>query len=278
TSLQQVRQLVRPFLLRRIKTDPAIQLDLPEKQEFKQYVTLTVEQASLYETTLTELFEELDQLNGLERRGRILSTLTRLKQICNHPLLAARESRGANLVKRSAKLMRLLEMVEELRQEGDSCLVFTQYVGMGYMMQEVLSKKLGERVQFLHGGVPKKQRDAMIEDFQNRQSRVFVLSLKAGGLGLNLTAANHVFHVDRWWNPAVENQATDRAYRIGQTKQVQVHKFVTLGTLEERIDEMLEQKQGLNELVVGGGEGWITELSTGELREVFALRREWVGV
>jgi SNF2 family DNA or RNA helicase len=173
-------------------------------------------------------------------------------------------------------------MIQELREEGDRCLIFTQFVGMGNILQRIIELELGENTQFLHGAVPKTGRDRMIARFQDRtlpkekECGVFILSLKAGGIGLNLTAANHVFHIDRWWNPAVESQATDRAFRIGQTRDVQVHKFISLGTLEERIDEMIERKQGLSEQIVGGGENWVTELSTGELRELFALRRSWL--
>jgi SNF2 family DNA or RNA helicase len=183
---------------------------------------------------------------------------------------------------RSNKLIRLLEMIQELRSEGDSCLIFTQYVEMGNILQAYLSQQLEEPVQFLHGGLPKAKRDAMITQFQDsaipkeKQFSIFILSLKAGGIGLNLTAANHVFHFDRWWNPAVENQATDRAYRIGQTQDVQVHKFITLGTIEERIDEMIEKKQNLNDQIVSGSESWITEMSTTDLKELFSLRREWM--
>ncbi|ACV64980.1 SNF2-related protein [Desulfofarcimen acetoxidans DSM 771] len=279
--IKQVQRLIRPFLLRRVKTDPAIELDLPEKQELKEYIPLTVEQASLYENTLQNMFERLEEAAGMARRGVILSTLMKLKQLCDHPALFLKEEVPSNIRERSLKLERLLEMVEKLRQEGDSCLIFTQFVGMGQMIQRLLQKELKEEVYFLYGGTPRARREEMITGFQNfdttkNPSNIFVLSLKAGGLGLNLTAASHVFHFDRWWNPAVENQATDRSHRIGQQRHVQVHKFICLGTLEERIDEMLERKQGLNEQIVGGSEAWITELSTGELREVFALRREWV--
>ncbi len=279
-TIEQVRRLVRPFLLRRVKTDPAIELDLPEKQEFKEYVPLTMEQATLYEGMIEDMFRRLEKATFMERRGIIVATLTRLKQLVDHPALILKEGRSVPQRNRSTKLERLVEMVQELRAEGDRCLVFTQFVNMGQMIQEILQKELGEPSLFLHGGTPKAQRDAMIARFQDESQPggVFILSLKAGGTGLNLTAANHVFHFDRWWNPAVENQATDRAHRIGQNRRVQVHKFITLGTLEERIDEMLERKQGLNELILGGGENWITELTTGELREIFALRREWVGI
>ena len=280
-DIERVQSLIRPFLLRRVKSDPAIELDLPEKQELKEYIPLTVEQASLYENTLQQMFERLEETKGMARRGIILSTLIKLKLLCNHPALFLKENSPTNIKERSLKLERLLDMVEKLRQEGDRCLIFTQFVGMGKIIEYVLQRELQERAFFLHGGTPRARRDEMIESFQNPGSspddaNIFILSLKAGGLGLNLTAANHVFHFDRWWNPAVENQATDRSHRIGQKRHVQVHKFICLGTLEERIDEMIESKQGLNDQIVGGGEAWITELSTGELREIFALRREWV--
>ncbi|UUZ83036.1 DEAD/DEAH box helicase [Paenibacillus sp. P26] len=282
--VRQVQQLVRPFLLRRVKKDPAIQLDLPEKVETKAYVSLTLEQATLYENVVQELMTKLETLTGIEKKGQILATLTKLKQICDHPSLFLKETGiGAAWEERSSKVSRLMAMIQELRDEGDNCLIFTQFVEMGHLLQSVLERELGERVQFLHGGVPKQQRDQMVARFQNpdvpenERCGIFILSLKAGGTGLNLTATNHVFHFDRWWNPAVENQATDRAFRIGQTRNVQVHKFVALGTLEERIDEMIERKQGLSQQIVGTGENWVTEMSTSELRELFALRREWIG-
>jgi SNF2 family DNA or RNA helicase len=278
----KVQKLIRPFLLRRVKKDPAIQLDLPEKNESKTFVSLTAEQGSLYENYIQDMFDRLDKLSPMERRGLILAALTKLKQVCNHPALLLKEGPNAPWSGRSNKLERLLEMVQELRQEGDKCLIFTQFVETGHLLQSVLQRELGESVLFLHGGTPKAGRDQMIANFQDselppeEQRSIFILSLKAGGIGLNLTAANHVFHFDRWWNPAVENQATDRAFRIGQTRHVQVHKFVTLGTLEERIDEMIERKLGLSQQIVGSGESWITELSTDDLRDLFTLRREWV--
>lgn len=280
----QVQRLIRPFLLRRVKKDPAIQLDLPDKYEAKTYISLTVEQGSLYENVVQQLMEQIDTLTPMERRGLILATLLKLKQICDHPALFLKEKgAAAENLERSGKMTRLLEMVGELRDEGDSCLIFTQFVEMGHMLQSVLSREMSEPVQFLHGGLNKTQRDELVARFQDasqpkgERPAIFILSLKAGGTGLNLTAANHVFHFDRWWNPAVENQATDRAFRIGQTRDVQVHKFVALGTLEERIDDMIERKQGLSRQIVGSGENWVTELSTSELRELFALRREWIG-
>lgn len=277
----KVQRLIRPFLLRRVKTDPAIQLDLPDKNEAKAFVSLTAEQAALYETIIQEMFEKIAKASAMERRGLILASLTKLKQLCNHPalLLKEKQTRWQN---RSNKLERLLEMVDELRQEGDRCLIFTQFVETGHFLQQILQTERQEMVHFLHGGVPKSKRDQMVAHFQDEslpeheRCPIFILSLKAGGTGLNLTAANHVFHFDRWWNPAVENQATDRVFRIGQTRNVQVHKFITLGTVEERIDEMIERKQGWSRQVIGNGENWITELSTDELRELFSLRREWL--
>ncbi|NOV00281.1 DEAD/DEAH box helicase [Paenibacillus planticolens] len=284
----RVQRLIRPFLLRRVKKDPAIQLDLPEKVESKAYVALTSEQAALYENVVQSMMERIDSLAVMEKKGLILASLMKLKQICDHPSLLLKDgaipgaANAPGAAGRSAKLERLLEMIDELRSDGGGCLIFTQFVEMGYLLQRVIAQERGEPVQFLHGGVGKAKRDEMIARFQDEalpeaeRCRIFILSLKAGGTGLNLTAANHVFHYDRWWNPAVENQATDRAFRIGQTRDVQVHKFITLGTLEERIDEMIERKRGLSDHIVGTGENWVTEMSTGELRELFALRREWV--
>jgi SNF2 family DNA or RNA helicase len=280
--VSKVQRLIRPFLLRRVKKDPAIQLDLPDKNEYKTFISLTAEQGILYENYIKDMFDKLDRLTAMERRGLILAALTKLKQICNHPSLMLKEPAGSPWEQRSNKVERLLEMVQELRQEGDKCLIFTQFVETGHLLQRILEQELAETVIFLHGGTPKTARDKMIAEFQDevpsagKQPNIFLLSLKAGGIGLNLTAANHVFHFDRWWNPAVENQATDRAFRIGQTRHVQVHKFVTLGTLEERIDEMIEKKQELSQQIVGSGEQWITEMSTTDLKELFSLRNEWL--
>lgn len=274
-----LQRWVKPFMLRRVKKDPLIQLSLPDKIESKSYMTLTAEQGALYESIVSDLMEKLDRLDAMQRRGLILATLTKLKQLCDHPALLLKEKRQEEWdAERSAKMARLLEMCEEIAAEGERCLIFTQYVEMGEQLQSMLEKELGYPVPYLHGGVPKAKRDEMIAAFQSEDERrcAFVLSLKAGGTGLNLTAANHVFHFDRWWNPAVENQATDRAFRIGQTKQVQVHKFITLGTIEEKIDEMIESKQSLNEQVVSGSENWITELDTEQLKELFALKDGWL--
>ncbi|MGG4036174.1 DEAD/DEAH box helicase [Paenibacillus cisolokensis] len=274
-----LQRWVKPIMLRRVKNDSAIQLSLPEKHEAKTYVSLTAEQGAVYENIVSDLLERLDKLSAMERRGLILASLTKLKQVCDHPwLLTKRDGRVLWKPELSNKTVRLLEMIEEIAAEGERCLVFTQFVEAGEQIRRLLEERLGMPVPYLNGSVPKAKRDEMIAAFQDPASDccAFVLSVKAGGTGLNLTAANHVFHFDRWWNPAVENQATDRVFRIGQTKRVQVHKLITLGTLEERIDEMIDRKQSLSEQVVGQSEQWITELSTDELKELFALRRRWL--
>lgn len=290
-----LQKLVKPFMLRRKKKDPAIQLDLPDKNEMKTYIHLTAEQGALYNQTVNQLMDRMQKLEGIERKGAILSAIMQLKQICDHPMLLTKEPipeisadaasgvDAESITNRSSKLERLLAMVKELRDEGERCLIFTQYIGMGQLLQLVLAQELQEPVLYLNGSTSKLARDRMIEKFQSsslpaaEQPNVFILSIKAGGVGLNLTAANHVFHFDRWWNPAVENQATDRAYRMGQTRDVQVHKFISLGTLEERIDEMLDNKFQLSENVISSSEGWITELSNEALQELFALRKDWSG-
>src|SRR5262245_22209247 len=223
---------------------------------------LTPEQASLYERTVQAMMGEIDQASGIRRRGLILATLTKLKQICNHPAHFLKTT--GPLDGRSGKCERLVEMLEEVLEEGDAALVFTQYREMGELLQTLITSRLGIELQFLHGGTTIKKRNEMIARFQDPTSthRVFLLSLKAGGFGLNLTKANHVFHFDRWWNPAVEDQATDRVHRIGQTRVVQVHKFVCIGTVEERIDRLLAEKTALADRIVGSGDEWLTNLST----------------
>jgi SNF2 family DNA or RNA helicase len=275
-AMERLQRLTDPFVLRRLKTDRAIIQDLPDKLEMKVYCTLTKEQASLYAAVVQQAEAVLEGAEGMSRRGLILSTLLRLKQVCNHPAQFLADH--SPVPGRSGKLARLTEMLEEIQTMDERTLVFTQFAEMGHLLQRYLREQLGREVLFLHGGLPKTQRDRMVERFQNESSGppVFILSIKAGGTGLNLTRANHVFHFDRWWNPAVENQATDRAFRIGQTRQVEVHKFVCLGTVEERIDELIERKRTLAEQIVGSGEGWITELSTDELKNLFRLRTEAV--
>ena len=269
-KINAVHRLISPFLLRRTKQDEEVALNLPPKQEQKLLCPLTVEQAALYEQVVQDSLKQIESLNGIERRGRILWMLNKLKQICDHPSLFLKETQLIDFATRSNKVESLFELVEAILEQKESCLIFTQYVRMGDMLKEALQSHFGQEALFLNGSVPKNARDTMISRFQNGEVKIFILSLKAGGTGLNLTAANHVMHFDRWWNPAVENQATDRAYRIGQTKFVQVHKFVSIGTLEEKIDKMLERKQSLNDTIITS-EQWITELSMDELAELLGV-------
>lgn len=277
---QQLRKMIQPFILRRTKADPTIAGDLPEKMEMKVYCNLTPEQASVYQKITSEMLTQIDAATGIRRRGLILAALTRLKQVCDHPALLSKEERATQpLTGRSGKCERLAEMLEEVIEEGDAALIFTQYREMGHLLERFLGDRLKTSMLFLHGGTPAKKRDEMITQFQDPASgiKLFILSLRAGGLGLNLTAANHVFHFDRWWNPAVEAQATDRAYRIGQTRKVQVHKFICVGTMEERIDKLLSDKIALADQIVRAGDDWLTNLSTNELKEYLSLSSDAVG-
>ncbi len=274
-ATKQLQSLTAPFILRRVKTDKSIIADLPDKLEMKVFCNLTKEQVSLYEAVAEEAARQVAEAEGIQRKGIVLATLSKLKQVCNHPVQFLGDN--SSIPDRSGKLARLTEMLEEALEAGDRALIFSQFSEMGDILRRHLQETFGREVLFLHGGVPKKKRDQMVERFQSDVSNappLFVLSLKAGGTGLNLTAANHVFHFDRWWNPAVENQATDRAFRIGQKKKVQVHKFLCAGTLEEKIDEMITLKQQISGSIVGTGEDWLTKLSTAELRDLFSLRRE----
>jgi SNF2 family DNA or RNA helicase len=275
-SLTQLRSLVQPFILRRLKSDRDIIQDLPDKQEMTVFCGLTGEQAALYQQVVEQSLVEIESAEGLQRRGMILGLLIKLKQICNHP---AQYLKQATLEQHnSAKLLRLEEMLEEVLDEGDRALIFTQFAEWGKLLKPYLEKQLGREIFFLYGSTSKKQREEMIDRFQHdpQGPPIMILSLKAGGVGLNLTRANHVFHFDRWWNPAVENQATDRVFRIGQTRNVQVHKFVCTGTLEEKIHDMIESKKQLAEQVVGAGEEWLTELDTDQLRNLLILDRSAV--
>jgi SNF2 family DNA or RNA helicase len=275
-SLQTLRGLVQPFILRRLKTDRTIIQDLPDKQEMTVFCGLTADQAALYQKLVDQSLVDIESAEGIQRHGLILSLLVRLKQVCNHPgLLKKEEPIAAELQVHSGKLQRLEEMLEEVLAEGDRCLIFTQFAEWGKLLQAHLQQRFNREVLYLYGSTSKKQREEMVDRFQNdpQAPRIFILSLKAGGVGLNLTRANHVFHFDRWWNPAVENQATDRVFRIGQTRNVQVHKFVCTGTLEERIHELIESKKALSEQVVGAGESWLTELGTDQLRSLLLLDR-----
>jgi SNF2 family DNA or RNA helicase len=266
----RLRRISGPFVLRRVKTDRSIIADLPEKLEMEVLCNLTAEQASLYQAVVDDMLARIEASEGMERRGLVLAAMTRLKQVCNHPAQLLRD--GSALPGRSGKLARLEEVLDEVLAAGERALLFTQYAEFGAMVRAHLSARTGREVLYLHGGVGKAARDEMVTRFQAADGPpLFVLSLKAGGTGLNLTAANHVVHIDRWWNPAVEDQATDRAFRIGQRRAVQVRKFVCAGTVEEKISAMITDKRGLAARIVGTGEQWLTELSTSELRRLFAL-------
>jgi len=268
---QRLAKLVRPFLLRRRKSDPGIAPELPPKTETDQPVSLTREQVVLYEATVRELMAAVQASDRMARRGAIVKLLTGLKQICNHPAQYLKEGEEARLTGRSGKLELLDELLETIVAEDGAVLVFTQYVAMARLLERHLASR-GIGTQLLHGGTPVRRREEMVERFQAGEAPVFLLSLKAAGTGLNLTRADHVVHYDRWWNPAVEDQATDRAYRIGQTRPVQVHRLIAEGTIEDRIAAMLSSKRELAEAVLSGGEAALTELSDTELADLVELR------
>ncbi|WP_405583358.1 SNF2-related protein [Streptomyces sp. NBC_01190] len=270
-TARRLAALVRPFLLRRRKSDPGIAPELPPKTETDQRVSLTKEQVSLYETLVRELMGEIELADGMARRGLVMKLLTGLKQVCNHPAQYLKEPDTAKLPGRSGKLELLDELLGTVIAEEGSALVFTQYVAMGRLIERHLADR-GVETLFLHGGTAVKRREEMVDAFQSGERRVFLLSLKAAGTGLNLTRAGHVIHYDRWWNPAVEDQATDRAYRIGQTQPVQVHKLIAEGTVEEKVADMLRQKRELADSVLGAGEAAFSELSDRELADLVALR------
>ena len=272
---ERLQRLTAPFILRRLKTDPAIIDDLPDKAEHIITVDMTAEQAALYTALTEEMQRELGSREGMARRGLVLSTITKIKQICNHPAHFLGDGSSVTLKgrHRSGKVEKLVEILDQAADSGQRVLIFTQYKAFGDILKPYLSERLGEDIPFLHGGVGKSGRDAMVERFQAPDGpQAMLLSLKAGGTGLNLTAASIVVHMDRWWNPAVENQATDRAFRIGQQRDVTVYKMITRGTMEERIQEVLDGKMHLAGAVVGEGEGWITELNAEDLAQLMSYR------
>ncbi|MFE3521205.1 SNF2-related protein [Streptomyces sp. NPDC059161] len=269
-AAERLSRLVRPFLLRRRKSDPGIAPELPPKTETDRAVSLTPEQTGLYEAVVRETLAEISAADGFERRGLVVKLLTALKQICNHPAQYLKEN-SPRISGRSGKLELLDELLDTIVAEDGSVLVFTQYVQMARLIEEHLATR-GVPAQFLHGGTPVERREEMVRRFQDGEVPVFLLSLKAAGTGLNLTRAGHVIHYDRWWNPAVEAQATDRAYRIGQTRPVQVHRLIAEGTVEDRIAEMLDRKRELADAVLGAGESALTELSDAQLTDLVALR------
>ncbi|MCF1595020.1 DEAD/DEAH box helicase [Streptomyces muensis] len=269
-AAERLTRLVRPFLLRRRKSDPGIAPELPPKTETDRAVSLTAEQAGLYEAVVRETLAEIAGADSMARRGLIVKLLTGLKQICNHPAQYLKEERP-RIAGRSGKLELLDELLDTILAEGASVLVFTQYVRMGRLLEQHLAAR-GTPSQFLHGGTPVAEREVLVRRFQDGEVPVFLLSLKAAGTGLNLTRAEHVVHYDRWWNPAVEAQATDRAYRIGQTRPVQVHRMIAEGTIEDRIADMLSRKRELADAVLGAGEAALTELTDAELADLVELR------
>lgn len=280
-AASRLAQLTSPFLLRRVKTDRSIIADLPEKTEIAQRVNLTPEQAGLYEALVAEMLAQLDGATPNQRRGVVVSTLTKLKQVSNHPAHYLQDGSGIlrHGAHRSGKLERVDDILASAFERGEKVLLFTQFTSFARMLLPYWEEKFSMVFPFLHGGVPKPERDAMVAEFQATPDRpgAMILSLRAGGTGLTLTAANHVIHLDRWWNPAVENQATDRAFRIGQRKDVLVSKMVSAGTIEERIDAVLAEKKELADLAVGSGEGWIASLGDDQLAELLTLDRSQVG-
>jgi SNF2 family DNA or RNA helicase len=280
TAAARLRTATAPFVLRRVKTDPTVIADLPEKFEMTVRANLTAEQASLYQAVVDEMMRQISEAEGMSRKGAVLAALTRLKQVCNHPAHFLHDGSGVlrRGQHRSGKLNLVDDVLDSVLADGEKALLFTQFREFGDLVVPYFAERFGVSVPFLHGGVSKTRRDAMVTGFAEPGGPpIMLLSLKAGGTGLNLTAANHVVHLDRWWNPAVENQATDRAYRIGQRRDVQVRKLVCVGTVEERIDAMLTGKQELADLAVGTGENWVTELSTDELRDLLHLGDDAVG-
>lgn len=272
----QLRRLSGPFVLRRLKTDPAIAAELPAKQEITVWCNLTAEQAGLYQAVVADVLHREHGIRGVERKGTVLAAIGKLKQVCNHPAQLLHDR--SPLADRSGKVARLEELLTEALAEGDRVLVFTQYAEFGRLLQPHLADRLGEEVLYLHGGVPKHRREELVARFQAPDGpRVFLLSLRAGGTGLNLTAANQVIHLDRWWNPAVEDQATDRAFRIGQRRDVQVRRLVCVGTVEERIADLIEAKRAMAEAAVSTEEQWLTGLDSATLRELVTLSADAIG-
>ncbi|OJW72146.1 MAG: helicase SNF2 [Candidatus Amoebophilus sp. 36-38] len=269
--LQQFKKVTSPFILRRLKSDKSIIQDLPDKIENNRYCSLTAEQTAMYQEVVDATMEKIEASEGIERRGLVLKLINALKQVCNHPSQFYKKSKAQ--IDQSGKMQMLEEILEGIEASGEKSLIFTQYTEMGNLIVKLLEERFKMSIPFLHGKLVLKARDKIVADFQNcSQVRTLIVSLKAGGTGLNLTAANNVIHYDLWWNPAVEAQATDRAYRIGQKSNVMVYRLLTTGTFEERIDQMIQSKKELAELTVGSGESWITELSNAELKDLIRVR------
>ena len=270
--LDNFKQITQPFILRRLKTDKSIIKDLPDKIVNDVYCNLSREQIALYKETLDASIEDIEANEGIKRKGIVLKLINSLKQICNHPSQFTKSKNYS--VDESGKLEVLMGTLSNILDNNEKVLIFTQYVQMGNIIKDLAEKTFGQEVLFLHGSLSRKKRDLAVKKFQNNpQNKIFIVSLKAGGTGLNLTAAQNVIHYDLWWNPAVENQATDRAYRIGQSENVMVYRFICKGTFEEKINEMIHKKEELAQLTVGDGETFITEMDNNELKEMLALRK-----
>ena len=275
-AAEKLKKVTGPFMMRRLKSDKSIISDLPDKIEMDCFSTLAKEQASLYEKTLQKAMEDIEGISGTDskalfvRQGLVLQMILALKQICNHPTHYLKNKKlDATL---SGKTDLLFDKLDSIVESGEKVLVFTQFTEMGNLLKHFIAERYGEEPLFYHGGCSMKQRKEMVDGFQtNRADKIFILSLKAAGTGLNLTAANHVIHYDLWWNPAVEAQATDRAYRIGQKSNVMVHRFITKNTFEEKINAMIQSKKALAEMTVSTGENWIGNLSNKELKNLFSM-------
>jgi len=267
--VKHFRRITAPFLLRRLKTDRSIISDLPDKVENNHYTSLSANQAALYQNMVDQTITQIQETEGIERRGLVLKLMMALKQIGNHPFQYLKQ--GKKEISLSGKSLLLLELVESIIENEEKVLIFSQFKEMGELLSEFITQSTNERPLFLHGGCSRKQRDEMVDKFQDGHNQVFILSLKAGGTGLNLTAANHVIHYDLWWNPAVEAQATDRAFRIGQKKNVQVYRLINKGTIEEKIDNMIQEKRALADLTVATGETWLGNLTNDDLKELVKL-------
>jgi SNF2 family DNA or RNA helicase len=270
--LEKLKTITSPFILRRLKTDKKIITDLPEKIENNQYVSLTKEQTAIYQNVVNNMMSQIEKNEGekIKRAGLVFKLMTALKKICNHPSqFLKKEDYQPEL---SGKASMLLTILERIYENNEKVLIFTQYKEMGNILKIMIENHFGSQPLFLHGGTSRKLRDEMVMNFQHKNShKTFILSIKAGGTGLNLTSANHVIHYDLWWNPAVESQATDRAFRIGQHKNVMVYRMITKGTFEEKIDEMIQHKKQLANLTVSAGEKWIGDLSNKDLTKLINL-------
>jgi SNF2 family DNA or RNA helicase len=267
--VEHFKRITAPFLLRRLKTDKNIISDLPDKVERNYYASLSTDQAALYQNIVNRTIAQIESSEGIERKGLVLKLMIALKQIGNHPYHYLRQ--GKKDIRLSGKSQLLAELVEDITESDEKVLVFTQFKEMGELLSFLITSITSVPPLFLHGGCSRKQRDEMVDKFQNSHNQVFILSLKAGGTGLNLTVANHVIHYDLWWNPAVETQATDRAFRIGQKKNVQVYRLINKGTIEEKIDSMIREKRYLADLTVTAGETWLGNLSNAELKDLVNL-------